>query len=264
MKISTFYDHVASAAKKEETQTEEMLERVKDLGFSGLEIDYSCFNNDLVKIIKASGMETSGVYILCDRKSIDSKCEKERFLYDAATLGARKVMIVPKLIKNQEIKRTIEELHEICNLAKSYSVKVTVENFDYYDSPCCGVENLRKIFDSVPELGWTFDTGNFIYCGQDALEAFESLKEKLSHCHIKDRRVTPLFESDKGSITLDGKTVYPSPAGEGILRIKECLTALESVGYDDYIAIEHFGTDEQWAYIRQDAYWGIRNCRVKE
>lgn len=262
MKISMFYDHVVSAAQKEGTGIEEMIEKIMSLGFSGLEIDYSFFNNDLVKRIRASGIKTSSVYILCDRKSIDSKSEKERFLCDAAELGSRKVMIVPKLIKNQEIKKTVEELQEICALAKLYGIKVTVENFDYYDSPCCGVEKLRNILDCVPDLGWTFDTGNFIYCGQDALEAFEILKDRLSHCHIKDRRLTPLSENDKGSLTLDGKMVYPSPAGDGILRVEECLTAVKKRGYDDYIAIEHFGTDEHWEYMCRDASWGIRNCKV--
>lgn len=261
MKISIFYDHIVSAAKQEGTETEEMLERAMSLGFSGLEIDYSFFNSDLVKKVKASGMETSSVYILCDRKSIDSKSEKERFLHDAAAIGSRKVMIVPKLIQNREMKKTVEELQEICDLAGSYGIKVTVENFDYFDSPCCGVENLRSIFDCVPELGWTFDTGNFIYCGQDALEAFEVLKDRLSHCHIKDRRLTPLFEGDKGSLTLDGKTLYPSPAGDGILRIEDCLTAIKRQGYDDYIAIEHFGTDKHLAYMRQEASLCMAKCK---
>ena len=212
MKLSMFYEHVSSASDKEGIEIDEMLERVKELGFSGLEVDYSFFSNDLVKKINSSGMETSCVYILCDRKRIENISEKERFLYDAAALGSRKVMVVPKLIRNQERSKSVEELQEICTLAKAYGIKVSVENFDYYDSPCCGVENLRNILDCVPELGWTFDTGNFYYCGQDALEAFEVLKDRLCHCHIKDRCLVPLFENDKGCLALDGNMVYPSPA----------------------------------------------------
>ena len=252
MKKAIFYDHVAGAAQKEGIETEEMMERVKALGFVGFEIDYSCFNNDLVRKLKDAGMEASSVYISCERKSTDSTSEKERFLCDAAELGSRKVMVVPKHIKNQEIKKTIEELQEICTLAKSYGIKVMIEDYDSDKSPCCGIENLRNLLDNVPDLGWAFDTGNFAYCGQDALKAFEILKDRLGHCHAKDRRLTPLFESDRGKLTLDGKMLYPSPAGDGILKIKECIAALKNQGKDEYIAFDHFGTDAHWAYMNAE------------
>ncbi|MNW22304.1 hypothetical protein D3C71_2237060 [compost metagenome] len=54
--------------------------------------------------------------------------------------------------------------------------------------------------------------------------------------------------------------MYASPAGSGCIPMKEIVTELLKSGYDDTFAIEHFGAQNQLAYMKQSAEWllGLR------
>lgn len=59
----------------------------------------------------------------------------------------------------------------------------------------------------LPELGCIFDPANYIQCGQDTLEAWDMLGDRVTYMHIKDALA-------------DGSVV---PAGKGIGNLPELL-----------------------------------------
>ncbi len=68
-----------------------------------------------------------------------------------------------------------------------------------------------------------FDFANFIQCGQNVKQAYETLKPFIEYVHVKDARIA------------DGTIV---PAGEGDGRIGEILGDLISSGYRGFVSLE--------------------------
>lgn len=65
------------------------------------------------------------------------------------------------------------------------------------------------ILKTVPQLKCVFDPANFIQCGQDTLEAWKLLGDRVCYMHIKDAMA-------------DGFVV---PAGKGVGNVKEIVKA---------------------------------------
>lgn len=70
------------------------------------------------------------------------------------------------------------------------------------------------ILRSVPELGAIFDPANFIQCGQDTLQAWKLLGDRIDYFHVKD-------------CVEGGKVV---PCGKGIGHVPEILRAFLANG----------------------------------
>lgn len=65
-------------------------------------------------------------------------------------------------------------------------------------------ERCLEIFNAVPELKGVFDPANFVQCGQNTLEEWELLKDRIKYFHIKD-------------LSADG-TIVPAGFGEGNIK----------------------------------------------
>lgn len=81
-----------------------------------------------------------------------------------------------------------------------------------------------EILTEVPELRGVFDPANFVQCGQDTLEAWELLKDKIYYMHIKD------------ALFADNSVV---PAGHGDGHVKEVLDAYRAQGGEDMTVEPH-------------------------
>ena len=66
------------------------------------------------------------------------------------------------------------------------------------------------------------------------------------------------FEVKKGETpkaTVKGREMYSSPVGSGCIKMKEIVEKILASGYDDYFAIEHFGSCQQLQDIETSAAW---------
>lgn len=70
------------------------------------------------------------------------------------------------------------------------------------------------ILRTLPEMGGIFDPANFIQCGQDTLEAWKLLGDRIDYMHIKD-------------CIAGGKVV---PCGKGIGHVPEIIAAFRAAG----------------------------------
>lgn len=155
--------------------------------------------------------------------------------------------------RGQALQSMAAALNAICDYAERKGIRVTMEDFDDIRAPFSSADELLWFLEQVPKLAITFDTGNFIYRGEDELEAFTKLKDRIIHVHCKDRSL-----EDSGGeprISASGIPLYPSPAGSGCIRIAEVLRLLKAEGYADTLAIEHFDAVDQLGYMEQSAAW---------
>lgn len=75
----------------------------------------------------------------------------------------------------------------------------------------------------VPSLGVAFDPANYVEVGQPVEAAWELLKNRVAHFHVKD---------------YDSKTQKNVPAGQGDGRIPELIADAVSRGYDGFCVLE--------------------------
>ncbi|MBR6791031.1 MAG: sugar phosphate isomerase/epimerase [Oscillospiraceae bacterium] len=261
MKKAIFFEHIKTAAEQTGRTVEDILAEVRGMGYEGLECSADHFEGrreEFRELLAKSGFVISSVYRFFDFGHRTDSEEIGRYLDDLAYLGAEKTLIVPGFFtaesdRKAEFEEMIRALRLVCEMAAERGITVTLEDFDDVNSPCRNIAGLRRFMDEVPGLRFTLDTGNFRYSCEDVLEGYEALKDRLGHVHLKDRSENPLTEGDSGPKALDGKILYPAPAGEGYIPIRECIERTKADGYDSWYAAEHFNCADTLAYIRRSA-----------
>ena len=131
---------------------------------------------------------------------------------------------------------------------------VVLEDFDDKIAPYCNISGLKYFMDHVEGLRCAFDTGNFLYNEEDSFEALPKFIDKISHVHCKDRT----WKKKEGEVpkeTIRGRKMYSCAVGSGCIKMKEIIEKLIENGYDDYFAIEHFGSLCQLEDMLKSVEW---------
>ena len=124
----------------------------------------------------------------------------------------------------------VQGLRSMVELGAGKGVTVTVEDFDAEQSPLSGMYGVQWFLKQIPGLGYTLDTGNYLYHRENVLDAYKLLKDWIVHVHCKDRA-----PEGNGSVQ----------TGTGRIPIKQLVEALKNRGYEGYLAIEHFEVEGQ-------------------
>ena len=124
----------------------------------------------------------------------------------------------PAMYRNQ----VLDQLHRMAEVSAGSGIALCHENEKgiYGDT----ASRCLDVLTQVPELHGVFDPANFVQCGQDTLEAWEMLKDRIHYMHIKDA----LFK--------DSSVV---PAGKGDGHVKEVLNAYLAQGGADLTVEPH-------------------------
>ena len=261
MKLSVFYHHIMEASQQTGRPVHEILSEVKGLGIDYVEVDLGDISDSdsVFFALERTDMKISSIYGFYDFTQSPDGSAGFRHVDLAAEYGAEKIMIIPGFytsndedIHHKERENMILATQTVCRYAESRNIIPTIEDFDDSKSPIADADGMLRFLESIPQLKVTFDTGNFMYSGQDEMHAFELLKDKICHVHCKDRSLYSETGLEK-KLTVDGKAMYPSPVGEGCIRIKEIVTELNKLDYDGIFTIEHFGAEDQLKYIRRSA-----------
>ena len=263
MKIAIFYEHILDAVKQEGMSLEAVLEAVHKMGYSGLECDYAKLCDDPKKFyetITKAGLEVSGVYKFCDFPHDINTDDLTKFVEDVETVGSKKILCIPGFIDDEANRddytdKMVEGLKILCDIAERKGITVSLEDFDDIKAPFCTPMGLRMLMDRVPKIKYTYDTGNFYYCDEDELDAFELLKDRLTHVHLKDRALSLRNEGEEAKPTISGKIMYPTPVGQGVIHIKEATEKALAAGYNGYFTAEHFGSTQELKYMEETMSW---------
>ncbi|MNO28431.1 Inosose dehydratase [compost metagenome] len=265
MKISVFYNHILTASEQTGESVEQVLNQVREFGIDAVELDLEEVKpgkEELKKQLQQAGISVASMYAFFDFGNAPDAEPGFRFIDTAEYLGASRVLVIPGFIEESEGPEERENalnhmagvLREMCDYAEQKSIIVTMEDFDDSRAPFSSSEELLWFMQQIPKLRCTFDTGNFIYRGENELEAFEKLKDKIVHVHCKDRS---LDEHSGGTpkICTNGTKLFPSPVGYGCISIDEILHRLTADGYNDTVALEHFDATDELSYMQKSAQW---------
>ncbi len=274
MELSVFYEHIEEAAKQSGRPVAEVLDIVSSAGIRLVEIDSLRLENEYDRIMPL--LENSGINISCIYKTFDfvvtddvaAEIRKAQQLADMAVeCHSPRILIVPGFVTeggtvdDKVYNKVSECVSRTAKYAKANGIQTVMEDFDNEYSPCRNIEGLLKISQSVPELGIAFDTGNFRYSCEDVLEAYDALKDRIVHVHLKDRMYRTDNKSDIDdtkyagdiAVAMDGVQMYSCAVGDGHIPIAQVINKLKAKGYDGVYAIEHFGAHNQLQSILKSA-----------
>jgi sugar phosphate isomerase/epimerase len=114
------------------------------------------------------------------------------------------------------------EAAELAPVLREHGVRLAIENHPERTP----AEVLAKIEAGEGTMGATVDTGWWGTQGYDAARAIEELGEHVLHVHLKD-------------VLAEGEPHDTCRWGRGIVPIEECVRALQRIGYEGAIAVEH-------------------------
>ena len=254
MKISVFFSHARTASEQEKLPLENILQKVRRMGYHGLEesIDFLLpRSGELLPPVKDAGLEFSSLYTMQHFEQGFDETAILKMLDAMPRFSCRKLMVVPGYFTQEHLQevewaRVIDAMSFTCEAAEERGVTVSVENFGNAASPCFNLDRLMYLTEQVPSLKYTFDTGNFYFAQENALDAFHQLSSRLVHVHLKDYNKTPRVpEEAENHDRGNGIEAYPAPIGGGILPIRDYMQAILATGYNDYLCVEQFACANQ-------------------
>lgn len=260
-RITVFYDHVRNAMRQEGMTFDEIAGLLRDAGISGTEIEYceikGLKGRALARKLERAGLKVSSVYCFFrweqDRPNEDYikvlKCLQKNRIHN--------LLVIPGFkLEGESSKESAGKLvgyvRKLCEEAPKYGVKVVMEDFDDKVASFASAEELKWYMDSVPELGCAFDTGNFLYCEEDALDVLPMFIDRIAYVHCKDRSFTPVDGEDFKE-TIGGRGMYSSAVGAGVIKMQEIVERILATGYEGPFAIEHFGSLKQLSDMIESA-----------
>lgn len=175
-------------------------------------------------------------------------------LETAKLLHAKYLMIVPygfpdayrakKLGRDQVKTRMIAGFRKAVEMGRLCGIRVCFETTPHDASCLSGTQDCLDVLNAVDDLAFVFDTANMLPHGDDPMEAYEALKGRISHVHLKDVVLEQQPKVSKHSEhTPDGKLMRCVIWGEGIIPVREIYRRMIADGYTGQFAIEYVHPD---------------------
>ena len=243
-RVSIFADHVYEIARQENISFREAARRVKALGYTGIDVRVG-INPEDMQVLDELGFEHASAIADIDYARGNQTDREGRTLSFMKQHDFPRVLVVPGLLPQEGSEQALEVVLRGMDLfsrkGHQLGLDVTIEDYDNPRSPCYDTAALDRMFKAAKRLGHTFDTGNYLYCGEDVLQALKHFRKRVKHVHLKDRVALR-----------DGK----SPAvGTGLVPLNDVISQLVKHGYKGWFCVEHFGSP----HMLQDAETSIRN-----
>jgi sugar phosphate isomerase/epimerase len=117
----------------------------------------------------------------------------------------------------------MQRMDELARRAYDRGVTLLLENEKgIYGDTAARVLDILETVDS-PSLSHAFDPANYVEVGQSIDEAWDLLRDRVTHFHVKD---------------YDSKTHKNVPAGQGEGQFPRLIADLASRGYDGFMVLE--------------------------
>jgi len=243
-KVSIFSDHISTMAKQEGISFREAAQKVKSMGYTGIDVMITIKPEEM-KVLDELGFEHACAIANIDYVRGDQLLVENQTISFMQQHGFTRVLVVPGLLPENNsdkiLQLVLRRMDAFSRKGYKAGFEVMIEDYDNPRSPCYNTEALDRMFKAAKRLRHTFDTGNYIYCGEDVLKALKHFRKRIGHVHLKDRVAMH-----------DGK----SPAiGTGLVPLQEVIGQLVKHGYEGWFCVEHFGSP----HMMQDAETSIRN-----
>lgn len=273
-KYSVFHHHICEAARETGCTVPEMMRTVRIWGIDHIELERDAIGRDDASIrafaaqLVQVGLTPSSIYGFYSwQEPGNEPDESDLLLHQAEMLGCPRVMIIPGFYTDlsdtekchAEKARMISGMQKLCALATERGIIPTIECFDDARSPIATIAGMAEFLAAVPELKVTLETGNFLFSGDDILEAQYRFADRIAHVHLKDRFLPRLAEdvapAGDRTVAVTGEVMYPCAVGHGHIPMDTVLRRLSGAGYDGVLTIEHFGAADYAATIHASIDW---------
>jgi len=195
---------VLGGALKEGRLTElGMLRELEEMGFDGVELSSSWLLEERERVdtyaafLAGSRLEATCIdggcnFVIRERAGREAEIDDLKSAIElAARLEAPIVLAAGSRLSGgitPEDGRTmiIEGLLECAPFARDAGITLAIENFGIAPTLQCAADHCLEVLDAVPGLAFVFDSGNFYFCGEDALEDLDRLEGYTRYVHLKD------------------------------------------------------------------------------
>ena len=231
-KISIFCDHIESIARQEGIPFAEAAARVKELGYAGADVRV-LQKPEEIKILDSLGFEHACAITDINYSNGEQKELEDLTLAFMEEHGYDRLLLVTGLMPAEGFSqedRDIERQRIAAFAAKvaGHGYSIMMEDYDHKRSISFNAERIDSLFSVSNDLGLVFDSGNFLFAEEDALEQLDHFRDRIGHVHLKDR-TSP---SDMSCV----------PIGTGCIPMKELIGKLVETGYQGWLTVEQFGS----------------------
>ena len=250
-KISIFCDHIWTVARQEGISFADAAASIREIGYAGADVRV------LQKPEELRTLDSLGFGHACAIADIDFSAGDQPEMEDIALnfvkeYGYDRLLLVPGLMSRESTAEDREAARQriaaFTAKATAQGVKVMVEDYDNPRSLCFNTERLDSLFTLSSALGHVFDTGNYLFAGEDALACYDHFRERIAHVHLKDR--------------VSATDMHCVPAGSGCIPVAEIIQSLVNSGYDGWFTVEQYGSQTMLADSKT-AYENVRALLMK-
>lgn len=250
MKISVFIDFLRAITAQRSKTFEEVLEIAADLGITKVDVQqgHLAWVLENMPLLEKYGITVGSMIARADFIHEPKKEEAEKIIEAAKALKTDNILFVPGFWQEGDdhrecLERSLEMTKYLATLAKENGISIGFEDYDG-ETPVSESQNMLWYIENIPGTHCIFDTGNFLYEGEDVLEAYGKLKPYITkQVHCKDRALTGRPD-EVPSVSKKGFESYPAAVGSGIMPMKEILLDLKENGFDGNLTIELFGSKD--------------------
>ena len=245
-RISIFCDHIWTVARQNGISFREAAAQIREIGYDGADVRV-LQNPEELRILDSLGFGHACAIADIDYGAGEQPEMEALALAFLETYGYDRLLLVTGLMPEGS---TLEDRNAARQRIAAFAKRVTdkgycimVEDYDNPRSLCFNMAGLDSLFALAPTLGHVFDTGNYLFAGDDALAAYDRFRDRIGHVHLKDR-VAP-------------DDMHCVPAGSGCIPVAEIVGKLVSSGYDGWLTVEQYGS-RQMLDDSKTAYENVR------
>ena len=245
-KISIFSDHIQTIAHQEGISFREAATLVREIGFDGVDVRV-LQNPEELRILDSLGFGHSCAIADIDYGAGAQPEMEEKALAFLEERGYDRLLLVPGLMPegwtDGDRDAARQRIAAFAERVAAKGFRVLLEDYDNPRSLCYNTERLDSLFALSDALGHVYDSGNFLFAGEDPMECYRHFRDRIGHVHLKDR-VAP-------------DNMRCVPAGSGCVPIADIVRDLVATGYTDWLTVEHFGSRQMLSDSRT-AYANVR------
>lgn len=280
MKISVHDYSFRKVLRTGELDAAGVIRYLKEIDVTAVELTEPFVHDSDIDAIQTAlsetGSQVASYVIYCDLVKPDTLERQtqvnhiKKHLERAALLGTPCVCVLPSGVfsVNSEISPVVarnwisEGLIDCMADASRLGITLNMENLGSETTLYGSSEDLLTICDSIgPEFKLTYDVGNWVIAGEDALQALDKIAPRVVHVHFKDWHI--LLGNGEMDETLsgvegcyegvDGRYYDGAVLGEGEIDLKGAVKRLGELNYDGCISVEYEGRKDPREMVRRGA-----------
>lgn len=253
----------------------DIIKKVKDLGFDGIEFEQSDwrknYDKDLAARVRDCALEAgltivnycvTADFLNGSNGNLDDEIKQLFEQIDfAQALGAPCMRHdVSTGFKDKTygcsyddaLPRLVKGCLEATKYAEQKGIVTCTENHGYFSQDSVRVE---KLINAVahPNFGACLDVGNFMCADEDPCQAVARMIPYAKHVHVKDFHYKSGDGIDPGEgwfTTRAGNYLRGAIIGNGDAKVNQSLRIIKNSGYDGFVSIEFEGMEENDKGVR--------------